>query len=303
MNSEYLKYFIAACEYGSILEASKNLYISSQGLGQGIHRLEKSIGLELLNYTYNGVKPTEFGELFYKQAVIANREMTRLEELAEEFISSKSSTITVGTIGNTKFYHGFMACIRDFQERYPDSRLKLELIQRFKSEELYANIRNDILDIGLMFHTAVREEFEYCPLSDFSPLMLLISRDHPLAERDSVGWQELADLRYVAASKHDPFTDLINHLCIAQGFSPNTIYYSTENNMNARLLDKNICAMFIRESYAHMILQFCRNTVLLPIEPGLRVSHALFWKKGKRFDHDKQIFIDMMIEYFQNVMS
>ena len=303
MNSEYLKYFIAACEYGSILEASRNLYISSQGLGQGIHRLEKSLGLELLTYTYNGVKPTEFGEIFYRQAVVASREISRLEALAQEYINDRGSTVTVGTIGQTKFYHGFNVCIDEFRRRYPQSPLKLSVIESLEIDELTANIRDGILDVGFLFHMRCLDEFEYFSVSGFSPLMLLISLDNPLASRASVGWNELSGLRYICASPQDPFTNLIGHLCKRHGFDPESLYYSSENSMNARLIDKNICALFIRQSYAQKILRFCQNTRLLPIEPEVSVAQSLFWKRNRVFDKDKQLFLDMVKDYFKNVIS
>ena len=40
LSCDYIRYFLAACDCGSIQSASKKLYLSSQGLGAGIQRLE-----------------------------------------------------------------------------------------------------------------------------------------------------------------------------------------------------------------------------------------------------------------------
>ena len=75
MNIDYLRYFISACESGSIQSASKQLFVSAQGMGKGIQRLEESLGLRLLERTQSGAVPTEFGKLYYDQAKIVEKEM------------------------------------------------------------------------------------------------------------------------------------------------------------------------------------------------------------------------------------
>ena len=68
LSFEYIKYFLEACDSGSIQAATKKLYLSSQGLGAGIQRLEKSLGMTLLIRSKSGVQPTQFGKEFYAYA-------------------------------------------------------------------------------------------------------------------------------------------------------------------------------------------------------------------------------------------
>ena len=299
MNTEYLKYFIAACEHGSILEASKNLFISAQGLGQGIRRLERSIGIELLESSYNGVRPTAFGEKFYSQAMIASKEYDKLEKMAEDYLKEVQKTIKLGTIGQTKFYHGIQDCIHKYEQKYPESGLKLEIIQSYKGNELMESIENGTIDIGLMFHTEMPEQFSCRTLSDYSPLYLIISRDHPLAKEKSVPFEVLKDVSFVVAANEDPFADLLNDLFEQHGMIPNNIFFSTENSNNARLLDSGICSMILRSCYVDSILQFCSNSTAVRIDPDIPVAFSLFWKKCRSFDSDRQLFLDMLIQYFE----
>ncbi len=303
MNSEYLKYFIAACDEGSISKAAKNMYISAQGLGQAIHRLEKQIGLELLTQTGNKVIPTEFGKQFYIQAVKACSEIDQLEDLAKSYLESKHNTITLGTIGQTKFYIGMQDSIRRFNEKKPDSSLKIELIEQYESNELFRSVDEGIIDIGLMFNTHKYDKYEYYALSEYSRLMFLVCKDRPVASKSSVRTEELKDESIIGASPQDPFTDFVTYLCGTYGFKPNITYYSTENNMNARLIDNNISCMYIRESYAHRILRFCENAVAVPIEPRTDVALSFFWKKDRRFDAEKKLFIRQLTEHFNTIIK
>ena len=51
-----LKYFVRACDEGSISKASQELYISKQGLSRSIQSLEEELGQPLLIRTLNGIQ-------------------------------------------------------------------------------------------------------------------------------------------------------------------------------------------------------------------------------------------------------
>ena len=303
MNTEYLRYFIAACKYGSILEASRNLYITAQGMGAGIHRLEKSIGIKLIENHYNGVRPTEFGKMFYEEAVLACKAVDRLDELAREYRENQKEIVTVGVVGTSKFSHGIQSGITEFQKANPDIGVKGKLVIKKDGQELISDVREGNIDIGLFFHIKEEEEFCYHTISPYSRLMLLINAGHPLADKGAVRWTDIRELRYVAAAPQDPFINLLNAVCAGYGFAPETIFYSTENSQNARFIDQNICAMFVRECYADTILQFCKNTVLLPVQPEVSAACSWFCRKNDPFEGDRGLFRDSLQEYSRMVFS
>lgn len=66
MRFEQLQHLIETVESGSISEASKNLYISQQGLSDSLRRLESEIGIPILNRNKKGCSLTKQGENFYR---------------------------------------------------------------------------------------------------------------------------------------------------------------------------------------------------------------------------------------------
>ena len=68
MRFEQLQHLIETVESGSISEASKNLYISQQGLSDSLRRLENEIGIAILNRNKKGCTLTKQGESFYPYA-------------------------------------------------------------------------------------------------------------------------------------------------------------------------------------------------------------------------------------------
>lgn len=64
MRFEQLQHLIETVESGSISEASKNLYISQQGLSDSLRRLESEIGIPILNRNKKGLLLDEAGRKF-----------------------------------------------------------------------------------------------------------------------------------------------------------------------------------------------------------------------------------------------
>lgn len=306
MNTEYVKYFIVACDCGSIQEASKQLFISAQGLGAGIHRLEKSIGIELLEYDYRGVVPTEFGRKFYDQAITVCRELDRLEQMTREYHEAQKCTVTVGTVGDAKFTVGLQNGIARYQEKYPNSDISGKLVVKEDVSQLIKEVRSGNIDIAVYFHTKELEDLHYRQIKPYSKLHLLINQEHPMAKQSSIRMEDLKDLFFVAAAPHppalyDPFFSLIVYLCEQRGFTPKPICFSTENPHIAKLIDKNVCAMFVREIYSKTILPFCSQAVLVPIEPETEVACSFIWRKKALIDDQKKQFFDTLIQYSESV--
>ena len=303
MNLSYLMYFIEACNCGSIQGASKKLFVSSQGLGQGIQRLEKSVGIQLLERTPLGVKPTEFGLCFYEQACIVYREMQKLDLLAENYRCKKQTNIVIATLGKNKFHDGIKVCADDYMREYPERMLNISVRSCQTSEELFAGVRGGEIDIAWMFHWKEHPDLQYFTVSNYSRLMLLTCADNPLASRNSVSWEQLKSLRFVIAGENDPYTDLTKALCKSHGFLPKFAYYSTENNMIASLIDNNSASILLRECYYRVISQFCKNARVIPLVPEVYVANSLIIRAKRRQNKEARKLLKYMIDYFKYVMG
>ncbi len=300
MNTEYLKYFIASCDCGSIQEASKKLFISAQGLGQGIQKLERTLGVQLLNRTQLGVRPTQFGEEFYRQARVVCAELISLEQMVEEYKLRSSSRLTIGMVGKSNFSSVILACASSYAEAFPESPQTAVLRSFSDGLDLLEQLRSGSIDIGLLFHSRRYPDMKYYTISYYSRLMLLTCADSPLAQQDSVTMQQLRDLRYIAAGEYDPFTSLISRLCLDTGFQPNNIFFSQENNVIASLIDYGAASILLRESYYHVITHFTKNTRALPVTPEIHIANSFITRKNSETPELRQ-FLSYMIDYFGRV--
>jgi len=303
MNYRHLAYFVEVYESGSIVEAAKKLYISSQGLGQGLHRLEKSIGIKLFDSTSSGLVPTEFGTLFYGAAKKTIAQYEELEKLVNFYTNSSNNTITIGITGKTKYERGLQNCIDEYRNANPQSSLHIDILQQYTQEELVESVRNGHTDMGMMFHTEQDPDFNYYMFNEYSRLMVLLSKDNPLATRQSVQFPELASLSFIFPAENDPFTNLVRSLFCKYNTPCNTLYCMTEYNMIGRMTDNNYAAMFLREHHSSWILPFCTNSVLLPVDPEVKLTYSLFCKKGMKLTGDRLLFTEWMKSYFDAIIE
>jgi len=68
MNLIYLKYFCDAAKTGSISHSAKENFVSQSAISQGIHKLEKELGKELIVHRQNRFKITQEGEIVLARA-------------------------------------------------------------------------------------------------------------------------------------------------------------------------------------------------------------------------------------------
>lgn len=302
VTTDYLKYFIAACDYGSIQEASKRLFISAQGLGQGIQKLERKLGVQLLNRTQYGVRPTQFGEEFYRQARVVCAELDRLEQMVEEYKLRSAAGLAVGMVGKNNFNSVILACANAYAEEFPDKPLNVVLRSCSNGLELLEQLRSGAIDVGLLFHSRRYPDFKYYTISYYSRLMLLTCADSPLARQESVTMEQLKGLRYIAAGEYDPFSSLLNRLCLDEGFQPNNIFFSQENNVIANLVDNGVASILLRESYYHVITRFTKNAVAVPVTPEIRIANSFITVKSTETPELRR-FLQYMIDYFGRVIG
>lgn len=69
MDLRSLRYFVAVIEAGSLTRATKALYVAQPALTAQIKSLESELGVQLLERSHSGIKPTAAGLQLYGEAV------------------------------------------------------------------------------------------------------------------------------------------------------------------------------------------------------------------------------------------
>ena len=197
MNIEQLQYMCAISQHKSITKAAESLYVTQQTVSKAIHRLEKELGFQLLVRNYNGIVLTENGKLFVERAQVILEQIQDLYYIASPEEASLSGTVTV-YCSSYFIYRVASKMLTYFSKHYPKVKL------HFK-EELAKNIVSLVSDenrlgfittlenrIGSDETTVLLKNLEKHEMS-VDQLLVLVAKQHPLAQNAEIAIQELGN--------------------------------------------------------------------------------------------------------------
>lgn len=223
MELRHLRYFVAVAEELNFSRAATRLNISQPPLSQQIAALEAELGAKLLVRNSRGVELTAAGRTFLKRA---REVLSQAQEAVAE--TRRADQGAAGTISV-----GFMSSImllklRPYLRRFCDEVPSAELIlSRKPSDQQYMGVLRGELDVGFvdlaLDHAGISDadRLDVRPALDVR-LMLCVSHDHPLADRQSVSAGDLVGLPFLALSKHgySASYERLCQICDDAGFEP-----------------------------------------------------------------------------------
>lgn len=124
MDLRQIRYFVAACEEGSLSAAAARLNCTPSGVSQQMSAMEARLGMALLERTRRGVIPTAAGWRFYQRCLAVLTSVSEAEMELEDFEAGSSGSVKAG------FAPGLArsvlpAALARYTEEYP--RIDLEI--------------------------------------------------------------------------------------------------------------------------------------------------------------------------------
>ena len=119
MELRQMRYFVRVVELGSMGRAATELGLVTSALSQQISRLEGELSTRLLQRTSTGVRPTDAGLAFLRQAQLALRHSDDAMQAARQ--ARLSGHVSVGLASSTAGVLA-MPLLAAVQERYPGAQ-------------------------------------------------------------------------------------------------------------------------------------------------------------------------------------
>jgi LysR family cyn operon transcriptional activator len=188
MELRHLRYFIRAAELLHFTRAAESLHVSQPTLSIHIQQLEEELDSPLFDRSRQ-LRLTEAGELFFVQARNAIRELERGKEGVADLRGLLRGTLRVGST------HVFTkklvpAVITEYNKMYPGIHL---VVQLGTSRDIEQGILKRDIDVGLAFLPPESDEIESEALAS-DEVFLVVSENHPLAQRTEITKSELSEL-------------------------------------------------------------------------------------------------------------
>jgi LysR family transcriptional regulator, cyn operon transcriptional activator len=181
-----LQYFLAAAETLQFTKAAEQLFITQPTLSHQIAQLEGTIGMPLFDRIGKSVRLTEAGRLFKTYAARALKELEAGQTALAELDGLVRGTLIIGVIQS--FSRTLLPpVLGEFLGRYPNIRLRVE---EMTAPGIEHRLVEGALDLGIAFAPSMMEDTEVEPILE-ERLLLVVGRDHPLAQRRTVRLAEL----------------------------------------------------------------------------------------------------------------
>lgn len=274
MTFEYLKYFISAYKFGSLYKAAKHLYITPQGVGRGIKKLEDELGEDLFLRTQAGLQPTEFSKRIYPRVKKLVEDIEELYDIADCYKKSASNVINLGLLGHNAISDAIRIAAEEFYENNLDYKIVMTVFPASEYENLYKKLETGEIDLAWTFHTDMNSKYKYYPFRRNS-IKCAMSGKNPLAAKETLQWPDLNGQSFVMAGKNELFPKLISEQCAKYDFVPYEAYYSLDSAHMAKLIcnDKAMGLLFFE--YIDTIGTICPDIVFKNVEPPLYMTASL----------------------------
>lgn len=207
MNVMHMKYAVEIANTKSISKAAENLYMGQPNLSRAIKELEESLGITIFKRTTKGISVTPEGEEFLQYA---KRIISQVEEVEEIYRNGKSKKQRFSVCVPRASY--ISDAFAEFAKNI-DTSVSAEIFYKeTNSMRTINNIVKEDYNLGIIryqssfdkYFTSMFNEKKLMheTITEFS-YVLLMSKSHPLADKEEIELKDLAD--YIEISHADPY--------------------------------------------------------------------------------------------------
>ncbi|WP_416199539.1 MAG: LysR family transcriptional regulator [Pseudomonas helleri] len=186
INLRHLRAFTTVVSCGSLVSASRLMHITLPAVSKSLKELEQELGVQLLVRTRKGVHLTQAGEAFHKHAVQVLSSFNQAMDQAQS-TPDAPQVLRVGALPTAAGYI-LAPVVEQMRQRYPG--IKVQVLSGVY-EYLVGKLRTGEIDLivgRLIGRDMLGVTFEALYEED---LVLVVRKDHPLAQRERVVLDDL----------------------------------------------------------------------------------------------------------------
>ncbi len=238
---------VAVDRTGSVVGAAAELGFTPSAVSQQVKRLERQVGAPLLDRVGRGVMLTELG----RRLVVEGRPiLDGLERLEAGLRAADPGAPVVGRVRLAAFSTGICGLVaptlRDLVGSTPGLRVDIVEVDPHDAIDLVARGSADAAlvhnwgELSLPFPEHVEVVGLGRDMAD-----VLVHREHPMAQRRSVGAAELADDTWVCAPPGSVCHAWLTHMFDGHGSQPRIGHWATEFGTQIRLVAEDLAIALV----------------------------------------------------------
>lgn len=285
-----LEYFLAVARTLHFSNAASELFVSQPTLSHQIAELESQVGTPLFNRNGKAVALTEAGKAFRPYAMRAIAELNAGCAALEELTGLKRGQLRIGV--SQSFVRKLLPPILgEFVRDYPGIELT---VAESTAAEIEEGLAASLLDVGIAFAPAVREETELEPILE-ERLMLVMRPAHPLARLNPIPMKRLDGQPIAMLGKSYSTRGMIESFLKTAGAAPNLVCETNSIAIMLGVVGNSDVVAIVPEGAvsANADLAICALSDPAPV----RVS-ALLWSRHNFRSHAANAFAGLVRQRF-----
>ncbi|MGN6722487.1 MAG: LysR family transcriptional regulator [Marmoricola sp.] len=194
MRIEQLEYVASVIESGSLRRASERLHVSQPAISEGIAKLERELGVELLERHRSGARASAAGRVLLPHMLDALTAIEQIRTAARDDLATRRQ-LRIGTV-NAGTAALVLPATRAVQERHPATSVEIRNLQQ---NEIVFGLAEGTVDLGLinvLQGDDLPAELEQTELLTGEPVAVLPA-GHPLADREAVTADDLRSAPFI----------------------------------------------------------------------------------------------------------
>jgi DNA-binding transcriptional LysR family regulator len=278
MELRQLRYFVTLAEELHFGRAAAREHIVQSALSQQLQRLERELGVRLLERSTHHVGLTVAGAAFLVEARKIVAQVDRAAQIARSAVES-SPRLRVGIIDAS--YDSMPQILHEVQARFPD--LVIHQVEASVPEQ-YQQLLDGRLDVGIG-RAALAPPGVASHLFRDDPLGVLVPTGHPFTELDGIPVAVLAQEPLLLAEdgQAPEFNQFVVEMCRSAGFTP-AVYEGTVESIRAAadLVAAGRCLYCVPSS----CISALPGTIWRPlIDPESHYPWSILWRASDDTDH------------------
>ena len=189
-----LRLFLALAEELHFGRTAERLRLTPSRVSQSLREIEHKLGAQLVHRTSRRVQLTPFGQQFLDDVRPALEQLDGVLERANAASRRLEGTLRVAVFSGPARGPHLVEIVRAFEALHPEC--DVELVQ-VSWDDPFRQLRESDVELMATWVPLEQPDLVVGPTLTSQPRVLAVARDHPLADRDTVDVEELADHRSV----------------------------------------------------------------------------------------------------------
>ncbi|KAA0997240.1 LysR family transcriptional regulator [Pseudomonas sp. ANT_J12] len=190
-----LRLYLNILDTGNITAGAGRTHLSLAAASARIRAMEASLGIEFLQRNRRGVTPTPAGKALAQHARVLLQQAERMQQDLADYAKGVKGQVRLlcNTTAITEYLPELLA---DFLREHPNLDIDL---QELPSARITHALRQGAADLGIVSDAIDTDDLQTRPFRD-DPLVLILPRDHPLADAGDVSFSDTLHHDYVGLS-------------------------------------------------------------------------------------------------------